>query len=526
MKKILYLMSVLVFCLLAVSCGDDDTIYNTAARASFSISEAGDGYEINKPISFTDTSTPETGSSIKSYLWEFGDESNSTSTEQNPSFTYTKEGVYTVAMTIIDNHGLKASSSQSITVLDPSAAISVQWSAEIPGSLTGGSSPAVSADGTSVYLLSGGSATEPGRLSAYNISTGGTSWVLDIDAAMVAAHDGGSEKAGCKDIYSSPSVGSNGNIYFVARDLKDTGANRRLFVFAATPKGAVDWTYTNADANLYAITPAVDASGNVYVANREGKIFKINEGNGSVYDSGIGDVTGGLTLSKTGVLYGAGKGQTGFFGFDTATGTGTWVYNTELGGASSAFTGALRSTQTSIGNDGTVYMVADRITGGMIIALNADGSLKWKYDTETAIADGGVAISADGTIYANAGVSTEDKKSGIIALNADGSLKWKYSVDASVQTSPIIDNRGYIHFVAADATYYIVKPDGSLFSSYSLGEACASAPVMDAAGNTFVAVTKDGILQLMCVTTRAKSYAIDAAWAMRGQNPQRTGLQK
>lgn len=266
-----------VSCLLTISCGDDDTIYNTAARASFSVSEASDGYEIGKAITFTDTSTPEPGSTITSYLWDFGDEAKSTSTEKNPTFTYSKEGVYTVTMTIVDNHGLKATTSQSLTVLDPSAAISIQWSAEIQGSVTGGSSPAVSADGTAVYLLSGGSATEPGRLNAFNISTGGTSWVLDIDAAMTAAHDGGSTAAGCKDIYSSPSVGSNGDIYFVARDLKDAGANRRLFVFAATPKGKIDWAYTNADANLYAITPTVDASGNVYVANRKGKIFKINE---------------------------------------------------------------------------------------------------------------------------------------------------------------------------------------------------------------------------------------------------------
>lgn len=516
----------MVACLSVASCGDDDTVYNTAARASFAVSDAGDGYEIGKPITFSDTSTPEQGSSIVSWLWSFGDESNSTSTEQNPSFTYTKEGVYTVTMSIVDNHGLKATSSQSITVLDPSAAISVQWAADISGSVTGGSSPAVSADGSQVYMLTGGSASEPGRLSAYSIATGGTSWVLDIDAAMVAAHDGGSAAAGCKDIYSSPSVGSNGNVYIVARDLKDSGANRRLFVFAATPNGKIDWAYADADANLYAITPAVDTEGNVYVANRKGKVYKINNGEGASFDSGIGDITGGLTISKAGMLYGAGKGNAGFFGFDTKTGLGTWVYNEDFGGASSAFTGALRSGAASIGNDGTVYVVADRTTGGMVLAINADGSLKWKYETATAIADGGVAIAADGTVYANLGVATEDNPSGIVALGADGKQKWQYSVKASVQTSPVIDNRGYIHFITSDATYYILKPDGSLFSSLSLGEACTSAPVMDAHGNTFVAVTKSGALQLLCVTTRAKSYSTEAVWPMRGQNPQRTGLQK
>ena len=526
MKKLFYLMTMLVVCLCATSCGDDDTIYNTAARASFSISEAGDGYEIGKPISFTDTSTPEQGSSIVSWLWEFGDEAKSTSTEQNPTFTYTKEGVYSVTMTVVDNHGLKATSSQSITVLDPTAAIAIQWSAALQGTVTGGSSPAVSADGSSVYMLTGGSATDPGRLSAYSISTGGTSWVLDIDGAMVAAHDGGSTAAGCKDIYSSPSVGSNGDIYFVVRDLKDAGANRRLFVFAAAPNGSVDWSYATADANLYAITPAVDSNGNVYVANRKGKIYKIDNGVGTIYSSGVADVTGGLTISKDGMLYGAGKGNSGFFGFNTVTGVSAWTYNNGFGGAASAFTGALRSSQVSIGADGTIYAVADKTTGGMIMALNADGTLKWSYETATAIADGGVAIAGDGTIYANAGVATEDNPSGIVALNADGTVKWQYQTTASVQTSPIIDNRGYVHFVAADATYYIVKPDGSLFSSLSLGEKCASAPVMDAAGNMFVVVTKDGTLQLLCVTSRAKSYAMDAPWAMRGCTPQRTGLQK
>lgn len=516
----------MVACLSAASCGDDDTVYNTAARASFAASDAGDGYEIGKPITFTDTSTPEQGSAIVSWLWNFGDESNSTSTEQNPSFTYAKEGVYTVTLAVVDNHGLKATSSQSITVLDPSAAISVQWAAAISGSVTGGSSPTVSADGSQVYMLTGGSATEPGRLSAYSISTGGTSWVLDIDAAMVAAHDGGSAAAGCKDIYSSPSVGSNGDVYIVARDLKDSGASRRLFVFAATPNGKIDWSYTDADANLYAITPAVDGDGNVYVANRKGKVYKIKNGNGTSFDSGIGDITGGLTVSKTGILYGAGKGNTGLFAFDTKKGIGSWSYNEGFGGASSAFTGALRSSTASIGSDGTVYAVADQTTGGMVLAINADGSLKWKYETATAIADGGVVVAADGTVYANLGVATEGKPSGVVALNPDGTQKWMYSVDASVQTSPMIDNRGYIHFIAADATYYILKPDGSLFSSLSLGEACASTPVMDSNGNTFVAVTKNGALQLLCITTRAKSYSTDAPWAMRGQNPLRTGLQK
>ena len=63
----------------------------------------------------------------------------------------------------------------------------------------------------------------------------------------------------------------------------------------------------------------------------------------------MGDITGGLSVSKTGQLYGAGKGNTGYFGFDIAAGAGAWVYNAEFGAASTAFTGALRSSTPSIG---------------------------------------------------------------------------------------------------------------------------------------------------------------------------------
>lgn len=524
-KYFLPIMMVLAFAIIT-SCSKDDTTYNTAARAEFSITEEPEGYEINKPIQFTDATTPEQGSSITQWLWEFGDEAGSTSKDQNPTFTYSKEGVYTVKLTVTDNHGLKASKSQSVTVLDPSKAIAIQWAAAVNGSLTGGSSPAVSADGTAVYLLTGGSASEVGRLNAFNIQTGGTAWILDIDAAMVAAHPGGSKAAGCKDIYSSPSVGSDGSIYFTVRDLKDASASRKLFVFSASAKGVINWAYAGTDANLYAVTPAVANNGDVYVAQRKGKIWKVNNGICTEYTSGQGDVTGGLTLSKDGILYGTGKGNTGYFAFDTNNGAGKWIYKTDFGGAASAFTGALRSSQMSIGADGTLYAVADKTIGGMVLALNSDGSLKWQYDTPTAIADGGVAIATDGTVYANLGTATDDNASGIIALNADGSLKWQYNVDASVQTTPMIDNRGYVHFIAADAHYYILKADGTLFAEQSLGEACISTPVMDGQGNTFVAVTKDGTLQMLCVTSRATSYATNAVWSMRGQNPQRTGLQK
>ena len=37
-----------------------------------------------------------------------------------------------------------------------------------------------------------------------------------------------------------------------------------LFLFAVGSDGSMKWAYKAADSNLYAVTPAIDASGNIY----------------------------------------------------------------------------------------------------------------------------------------------------------------------------------------------------------------------------------------------------------------------
>ena len=141
--------------------------------------------------------------------------------------------------------------------------------------------------------------------------------------------------------------------------------------------------------------------------------------------------------------------------------------------------------------------------------------------------DSGAAMGADGTIYASGGEHLASTSSaGIYALNPNGTLKWHYPSGASVQTSPVVDSRGYIHFVDAEATYYVLTAEGELYSSISLGDACASSPVMDAQGNLYVAVNANGQYQVVCASSKGDSYATDSPWPMRGGNPQRTGLQK
>lgn len=495
------------------------TIINPT-KADFEVNKS--EYYLGDEVKFIDKSTTKGTTTIVAYLWEFADADNSTSAEQSPTFKYSKAGSYPVKLTVTDSYGLTTSITRSVNIQDPTKVIATQWTASIGGAIKCGSSPALSPDGSTVYALRSLAGSDVAALMAWNTTDGQLKWALDISAAMAEK----SPTAQAKDVFSSPSVAADGTIHIVSRDLQSTTAQRGVYVMAINPNGSVKWVHKGgaSGTNLYAITPAIDAAGNCYVATRGKEIWKLTaNGQATVFADGLNDITGGLTISNSGVVYAAGKGNTGLFAFNTSSNSLAWMYNSDFGGAADAFTGALRSAQATIAQDGTVYYVTDVAGGGAIIAIGTNGASQWVYKTVGAIPDGGVVLGEDGTIYANGGT---DAASGLISLNPNGTLKWNFATEAVVQTAPVVDDRGYIHVIDANSNYYVVKSDGTLFASAKLATSNISSPVMDSKGRIYVSVVKDGVPTMMCVESKATGYAAASAWPMRGQNPCRTGRQK
>jgi len=89
---------------------------NQAPTASFSYGTIG------LTANFTDLSTDSDGA-IVGWSWNFGD--GGTSTLQNPSHTYSRDGTYAVMLTVTDNDGATNSASQSMTVSNSSAGITL-----------------------------------------------------------------------------------------------------------------------------------------------------------------------------------------------------------------------------------------------------------------------------------------------------------------------------------------------------------------------------------------------------------------
>ena len=491
-------------------------------KADFELDK--DEYLLGDVVNFKDATTTKGSTTIVGWLWEFADEARTTSTEQNPSFQYLAAGSYPVKLTVTDSYGLTASITKSVNILDPTMIIATQWTMSLGGAVKAGSSPALSPDGNTLYMLRSKAGDDAAALYAYNASNGQVKWTLDLSEAM----SGLSPTATATDVFCSPSVGADGTVYIIVRDLQSTSASRvGPVTIAVNPSGSVKWAKASgaSGTNLYAITPAIDATGNILVANRSNEMLKFTpDGVGTTFSTGSLGATAGITVSRNGVAYAAANGKNGFFATDINSGSQLWMYNTDFAAAPDAFTGALRSAQASIDTDGTLYYVTDDANGGgEVIAFNPTGTAKWIYRTAGAIPDGGVVIGEDGTIYANGGTSAAE---GLIALDKSGKLLWNYATKAIVQTSPTIDNRGYIHIIDAQANYYVITPDGTLFAESNLGQSCTSTPVMDAAGRLYVSVIKDGVPTMVCVTSKASSYNTVSAWPMRGQNPCRTGLQK
>jgi PKD repeat protein len=89
----------------------DVTVGNIPPTADFTWVASGLGVE------FADLSADD--GAIAEWGWDFGDESGASS-EQNPDYTYTEAGTYTVTLTVTDDGGKTDSHSQAVMVTAPS----------------------------------------------------------------------------------------------------------------------------------------------------------------------------------------------------------------------------------------------------------------------------------------------------------------------------------------------------------------------------------------------------------------------
>jgi outer membrane protein assembly factor BamB len=240
------------------------------------------------------------------------------------------------------------------------------------------------------------------------------------------------------DIYSSPVIGNDGTIYFGDED---------AYINALYPNGTLKWRYRTTGAVLS--SPAIGSDRTIYCGSHDGGLYALDPDTGVViwrFATG-GWVRTAPCIAEDGTIY--------------CVSLDNYLYAIAPNGSMKWRTDVGAGTSPTIGHDGTIYAGWNKL-----YAVNPiDGHINWVYDpgSNRCIEGGTPAHSADGTIYCGVIYRVGGSSQGgeIVAINPDGTEKWRETIaDYRVQSAPAISEDGTIYIGSS------WNPDGGFLHAF------------------------------------------------------------
>ncbi len=146
----------------------------------------------------------------------------------------------------------------------------------------------------------------------------------------------------------------------------------------------------------------------------------------------------------------------------------------------------------AVGDDGTVYFGVQT----RIYAFSHDGVQQWVYqiDGDLCLAP---AIGPDGAVYTSVNDNDDNTNNKLLALNADGSLRWEYYFEEFGTQPPTLDAAGTVYACQDEwGIVYAINPDGSLKWSFADPWATCGPVAIGPDGTLYVADNAGGIYAL------------------------------
>ena len=219
----------------------------------------------------------------------------------------------------------------------------------------------------------------------------------------------------------------------------------QVYLHAINPDGTLRWRgslYSNSESS-----PAVDSTGVIYVVNAgtaivafypDGRI-KFRR---SFEAFGCSDEDSSPSIGPNGEIYfgihsGCGGGSNDFNDLVALDAGGNLLWRKKVDGKIYA--------PPAISNNGTIYVTTLSLSSfkNYLHSFNPDGSLNWSIEIGSYGTLNPPTIDASGTIYVISG--------GIIqALNQDGTLKWKFNGDIGPDSQPAIDQNGMLYTIGVN----------------------------------------------------------------------------
>jgi outer membrane protein assembly factor BamB len=252
--------------------------------------------------------------------------------------------------------------------------------------------------------------------------------------------------------YGSPTIGSDGIIYAPETD--------NWNVLAFYPNGTLKWRF-HANERVFS-SPAIGYDGTVYCTSYGRYLYALYPENGTIkwqYNTG-GSVRTSPCIADDGTVYVV--SVNGVLHALYPNGTLKWQADYIDGG-----------TSPTIGKDGTIYCGYHKL-----FAINPDGSLKWVFDPGNigSIKEGTPCNSLDGTIYFGTYASSGGD---LIAVNPNGTERWRIHLASGyIMSAPAIGSDGtvYVGSVNDGTSPYSY---GYLHAINALDPDAPSAPVID-----------------------------------------------
>jgi len=259
------------------------------------------------------------------------------------------------------------------------------------------------------------------------IDEDGTIYVGSWDSLLYAINPNGSLKwkvgAGAS-IGSSPVIGMDGTVYF------GTLAPGNSIV-AVNPNGTIKWSYPIGD-RIYS-DPCIGDDGTIYIGSNDQYLYAMNPNGALKWRFNTGAAFGGsASIASDGTIYAAGSWDNHLYAL-YPNGSIKWDCS------------IVTSSNPSIGIDDTIY-----VGGYQLYAVYPNGTVKWSFNPgdERWIGGSFPAISADGIIYFGTDINGAGGE--IIAVNPNGTERWrKFIANEWVHSSPSIAEDGTVYIGSA-----------------------------------------------------------------------------
>lgn len=260
-------------------------------------------------------------------------------------------------------------------------------------------------------------------------------------------------------VESVPAMDAGGNLYVA-------DSHRTLYAFAAN--GSLLWTFrTNGDLST---SPVVSSEGSVYIGDELGKIYSINAASGQLnwrYQTN-------RPILKTAVL--VENGQVAFAATEKL-----YILDSSGNLVDTYLPWRLITTDPAASSDGSVVYFGDAF--GNLYAYGVGGTLLWKTWTGWGILEQKPVVSPDGTIY----VVSDDT---VTAVSSEGDVLWDYEVRWSILGAPVCGSDGTLFIGDKKGTVYTLDVDGSLLSQVHSGFPIVVDVAIAADGSSFMARKK------------------------------------